>query len=251
MTPSFDPLQDRLNGLELRLKRFERLTYLFAGIVVLIAATGFQTPNQKQRFTEIDVVRLNIIEPDGRLALVIANTPRLPDPIIEGREVETGRTGPGMLFFNADGDESGGLTFKTAARGDDYQASGHLSFDQYKNDQVVYLSYQDNGRRRSSGLYVVDRPARPTIGEVLEQREAARDASAEERRRMESELLEATGGRPLAAQRVFVGSDDGTAIVRLRDVQGRNRIRIFVDAENIARMEFLDETGQVIYSIPR
>jgi hypothetical protein len=62
---------------------------------------------------EIDVERLNIVEPDGRVALVLANTQRLPGPMLEGKElpkeISQGRIGSaGMISVDAQGTEIGG-----------------------------------------------------------------------------------------------------------------------------------------------
>ena len=54
-----------------------------------------------------------------------------------------------------------------------------------------------------------------------------------------------------SAQRIFVGSDNDTAMVRLRDRAGRDRIRLIVDAQGSARMEFLDAAGAIVDSLPR
>jgi hypothetical protein len=35
------------------------------------------------------------------------------------------------------------------------------------------------------------------------------------------------------------------------DTGGRERVRMVVDASNGARLEFLDEAGKVVYSLPR
>src|SRR5262249_34393991 len=102
-----------------------------------------------------------------------------------------------------------------------------------------------------SGLYVVDRPVKPSIRDVLEMREAIRVASGDEKRKLERELEESSQRGELGAERVFVGSNDGTAMVRLRDTAGRNRIRLFVDRAHQARLEFLDEKGEVVYRIPQ
>lgn len=37
----------------------------------LLFLTAFQAAPQKQRFTEVDVERINVVQPDGKLALVI------------------------------------------------------------------------------------------------------------------------------------------------------------------------------------
>ena len=106
------------------------------------------------------------------------------------------------------------------------------------------------GKTRASGLYVVDRPTRPDIEELLRLRDAIGQASGEEKTRLERELRESAARGDLGAQRVFVGAADRTAMVRLKDPAGRNRVRLYVDAANDARLEFLDEGGKVVYSIP-
>jgi hypothetical protein len=50
---------------------------------------------------------------------------------------------------------------------------------------------------------------------------------------------------------VFLGSQDRTAALRLMDTNGRKRIRIVVDTSNEPRMEFVDEAGKVVFSLPR
>ena len=54
-----------------------------------------------------------------------------------------------------------------------------------------------------------------------------------------------------AAQRLFVGSANETAMVRLRDRGGRDRIRMSVDREGVATLEFLDASGRVVATLPR
>jgi hypothetical protein len=40
---------------------------------------------QKQRFTELDVERINIVDAKGTVNLVIANRERAPDQVMEGQ----------------------------------------------------------------------------------------------------------------------------------------------------------------------
>ena len=96
---------------------------LVLGLFFLCGANGASQP---QKFEVIDVQRINVVEPDGRFALVIANTSRLPQPIIGGKEHPTGRTGPGMLFFNGKGDECGGLVYTSREKDGRYAAGAHL-----------------------------------------------------------------------------------------------------------------------------
>jgi len=51
-------------------------------------------------FEEIDVQRINIREPDGRLRCVIASADRLPGLIMRGEEHPYHRPQAGIVFFN-------------------------------------------------------------------------------------------------------------------------------------------------------
>jgi hypothetical protein len=58
-----------------------------------------------------------------------------------GGKVMSSRNRPaGMIFFNNDGDENGGLVYQ----GDKTGAGMAYSFDQYKNDQVMQLQYNQS-----------------------------------------------------------------------------------------------------------
>src|SRR3954464_10190818 len=85
-----------------------------------------------QHFKEISVERINVVEPDGKYRMVISNRPRSIGPIYKGKPFGyAGGTRPGIIFFNDEGTENGGLTFtgKRSADGG-FQASTHMSFDQ-------------------------------------------------------------------------------------------------------------------------
>ena len=211
----------RIRALERRVEWHRRIGGVALVIWIGFGASFLPVFRQKAHFTEVDVERLNVIEPNGQLVLAMANTARLPDPIQEGKTIVTDRTGPGMIFFDGKGQEVGGLIYATRVTADGYAAGAHLSFDQFRSDQVVYLDYQDNGSDlKAAGLYVVDRDR---------------------------------GNSPRApsAQRIFIGSANETAMVRLRDRGGKDRIRLSVTPEGVASLEFLDSNGAVVERIPK
>jgi hypothetical protein len=222
-------------------------------VIVVCVATQMSAQAKKPRFAELDVERLNIVEADGRLALVLANTHRLPGPMIAGKELakelSAGRIGSaGMLFVDAQGNEVGGLTYSAAIKDRGaYSAEAGFTFDQHNQDQVVGIEYFDDGAARGYGLSVWDRPTKVSIAEMLDAAKGIQDREARHARF--AELLKARGDRG-GARRVFLGSQDRTAALRLADAEGRERIRLYVDATNHPRLEFLDETGRVTYAMP-
>jgi hypothetical protein len=246
MSETIDRLEARVQQLERRLRRHQRIGGVAVLLAALFAGAAFLAQGRRARFKEVDLERLNVVEPDGQLVLAMANTARLPHPLIAGKSVKTDRTGPGLIFFDGKGWEVGGLIYGTEPTRGGYQAGGQFSLDQFRNDQVVYLRYEDDGTtNKSAGLYVVDRARTPTLDEQMRMQETLKSATEDARVALEAKL------RAAKAPRVFVGSENETAMVRLRDRAGRDRIRLIVDPQGDARIEFVDESGKVVDRLPK
>jgi len=233
--------------------RVLKLYSVISSLAILVLLVGaFDAPRQ-ETFDVIDVRRINVLHESGGPALVIAGRGRLPGPTFEGKEyaqeLSGGRPGAsGMIFFNERGDEVGGLTFHGRLDGDGYQAGAGLMFDQFHQDQVVGLQYQDDGSARSAGLHVWDRSTEVSIARLLELVDLRRTAAGPARDSVEA-ALRALASSGLGAHRIFLGSQDRTAALRLADAQGRTRLRLSVDSTGVARLEFLDEEGNVTREI--
>ena len=84
------------------------LTTLFAVLVLC----GFVRSPQKLSLQELDVQRINLREPDGTLRMVISDASTAPGIIIKGKEYpHPDRHAAGMIFYNDEGTENGGLIF--------------------------------------------------------------------------------------------------------------------------------------------
>jgi hypothetical protein len=229
--------------------------YAVCSSVVLVAllASAFAPSNQVQEL--IRARRIELVNDDGRYALVLGSKGKLPGPAFGGKEypqaLSGGRTtATGMIFFNERGDEVGGLTYHGQTAGDRYSAGGGIMFDQFDQDQVVGIQYSDNGTRRSAGLNVWDRTTTVKISQIIDMLDARSRATPAVRDSL-TRVIQAMPGMDRSAHRVFIGSDNRTATLLMRDVAGRPRIRMFVDSMNVARLEFLDEAGQVVNAYPR
>jgi len=236
-----------------KLQRDVRLLKAYAIIVTLLLGTlafaGFGQASQKTKFTEIDVERINIVEKDGALKLVISNKERAPDPILNGKSypLRQGGNTAGMLFYNEKGDECGGLTFGGRERDGNRSANAGLLFDQFNQDQTVGITYSENGGRRMAGLNVWDRPDTP-ISEMVEKLQAIQKMPDGPEKTQAMQKLRDTSG---VAQRVFVGKTrDKAAALTLSDPQGRPRLLLMVDAQGASKLEFLDEKGAVVHRLP-
>ena len=59
-------------------------------------------------------------------------------------------------------------------------------------------------------------------------------------------------GKPQAEPRIFLGrSDDRSVALRLKDVQGRDRIVIRVQPDGSPVLQFLDEQGKISAQLPQ
>ena len=230
--------------------------YAFAAttIILVMAASAFVRQPQKQKFGEIDVERINIVEPDGKLRLVIANRPRSIGPIYRGKPFGyPGGSRPGIIFFNDEGTENGGLTLR-GARGPDgkYQASTHMSFDQFDQDQIVVLNYSDDNGNRQAGLTFSDRTDRPIIefANELDSIQKLPDGPAKTAA-MQQLRQPIRNGVVQAAPRVFIGRDRTKAsALRLYDPMGRPRLVLRVDSLGVPQLEFLNDSGRVVSRLP-
>src|SRR2546426_624465 len=117
--------------------------------LVTLLLTGLARQSQRTRIEVLDVERINVVEKDGQVRFVLSNAARIPEPVVNGKVFKSMRTGvPGMIFYNDDGDENGGLIFGTRGGGGSARIHAGLMFDQYKQDATVGVTYQEeNGRR--------------------------------------------------------------------------------------------------------
>lgn len=199
----------------------QRFLVVYSGVLTAVFAitvlAGFvRVPIT--RFGEIDVQRINVREPDGTLRMVISDSARLPGVIIRGKpQPKVDRPQAGMLFYNDEGSENGGLIFggRRDAKGDVVDSGGSLSFDKYDANQVVQLIGVDDRDNQMAGLAV---------------------SSSE------------PGGAGF--RRVWVGrTDDGEATLALMDARGHRRIVLAVGADGASRIEFLDAQGKVVRTV--
>lgn len=227
------------------LKIYAAVATLFCGILLLSA---FVIQNGKQKFEEIDVERINIVEKDGKLRMVISNRERQHPGMVDGKPIprENGRP-PGMIFFDQKGDEAGGLVF------DENGDKGHflsLTFDKTRNDQTIGLQHLegDNGEY-FAGLRVWDRPDSSII-DSINKYEVIKKMPEGEKKKAALKELEDKG--EFGTDRITVGKlRDKSALIELSDTKGNPRIRISVDAMENPKIDFLDEKGKVIYSLPQ
>lgn len=217
--------------------------------LVFLTTAALRQAGKPQNLGEITVERINVVDANGTLRLVIANKDRMHPGVMDGKVIDRPRPVAGLLFFNDEGDEVGGLTITGQVRDGVRRANAGLMFDQLKQDQTIGLTYSESNGQRTAGLQVWDRSDRP-LSELIEQLNAAnRIADSAEREAAVRKVREAA---PAGPRRVFVGKTaDRAASVSLADANGKPRLTLTVDATGSPRIEFLDENGKIVDRMPQ
>jgi hypothetical protein len=217
-------------------------------LVVLCTAAFRQATPANQSFGEITVHRMNVVDADGTLRMVISNKDRMHPGMMDGKLIDRPRPVAGMLFFNEEGDEVGGLTFTGREVNGVRRANAGIMFDQFKQDQTIGFTYSESDGRRSAGFQVWDRPD-TRLSELIDKLNAAN--KIEDRAERDNAIAAIRAAAPPSPRRVFVGkTPDRAASVALSDAAGKVRLTLTVDAAGNPRIEFLDAQGKVIARLP-
>jgi hypothetical protein len=239
------------NGTRREIRILKAYTVLSTTLLGFFSLTAFRRASEQPHFEEISVERINLVEKDGRVRLVIANEARSPAVVLSGKTLSKPGGRAGMIFYNDEGDESGGLIFRGRKVNGVVSAGEHLSFDRYGNDQVIVLAYQEDEGKHSQGLTIVDRPPQ-TYLEINARRDTIKqmpEGPAKEAAWKQWALWQ--GGAPFGAPRLFLGRDTRkAAVLDLKDQYGNSRLRLVVDSLGASRIEFLNDSGRVTLRLP-
>ena len=169
---------------------------------------------QSQAIDQLTVHRINVVEPDGTLRMVISNHSALPGILVHGKEIPLDRPQAGMIFYNDEASEIGGLIFggRRDAKGDVVDSGGALSFDRYEANQIVQLLGVDDSEDKLAGLVVLDSPSGSEVH-----------------------------------RRIWLGRGaDGSATLALSDAQGNKRLLLQVANDGACKIVALDAEGHVV-----
>jgi len=229
-----------------------RFLTIYSGVLTLAFALALFTGAAKSRktsFEEIDVQRINVVEPDGTVKLVLSSKALFPGILYKGKEYpHPNRKTAGILFFNDEGTENGGLIYGGAKDANGKVSSyGHLSFDQYDQDQVFTIDASEEQGNRSVRLSVWDRPDY-SIAELLALQDRIKNMSEDQQKAESSKFF---SQHESAHPRLFLGkSDNGSVSLRLNDKQGRERLILEVAPDGSPVVRFLDQNGQETGRLP-
>jgi hypothetical protein len=221
----------------------QRFLMIYSGVLtavfVVTVFCAFAEKNTNAEFDQLTVHKLNVVEPDGTLRMVISDQAEFPGIIVKNKQVyeHKDRSTAGMLFFNEEGTENGGLTFGGKKSSDGTVSSyGHLSFDRYLQDQVFVEEASEEGAQKESGISIVDRPDWP-ITDLISL--------------PQSDWKNFVASHPMPHQRIRLGRNpDQSASLVLKDTDGRPRMVLQVASDGTPTLQLLNADGKVVSQLP-
>lgn len=233
-----------------KIEKEVRFLKIYAGIVTIVSLVFLLTAfsiSKNKKFDEIDVERINVVEKDGKLKMVISNKARQHPGTMDGKywKEREGQRAAGMIFFSERGDEIGGLIFDGNNGEGQY---GSLTFDKFRGDQTIQFIHSENKegnyfaglRMNDENMALTDRIAKIQDIEKLPKKEE--QMAAKEKMRENGEFL---------VNRLFIGKAwNKRSLIQLNDAKGKLRIEMSVEPDGNPKLNFFDENQKVIYSLP-
>lgn len=211
--------------------------------VVLLSSFGKE--EKKERFDEITAKKINLIGEDGSLRMVISNETRQHSGRMNGKDYPKRDRPAGMIFFNDEGDECGGLIF--AGKTKDGKTSSGMSFtmDNYHDDQVIQIlnteEYENGKSAIQRGLTINEYP----LGSNIDIRNAKfKELEKIENKEVRDQKMDELWAKEGSKKRLFIGRNKSNSSgLFLYDKDGNAKLKIHVDEDGNPKIEIVDKNG--------
>ncbi|AUD04072.1 hypothetical protein [Spirosoma pollinicola] len=244
-----------MENLVSKVKKLQMAVVALISLNLFFLVTSYKPKESKhEKFEEISVDRINIVDKKGVTKMVIASQDMLrkdsKDP-----GVSEGFTYSGMLFRNEEGEECGGLIFNGKKTKTGQSADAGLTLDQYNQDQNVVIEHNETVDRAESsikdGLTVIQRPDYTKRRDEYKKYEEIDKLMQTTAQKDSLRTYYATQG-VTSRRRLFVGIEHGVksqksyneAGLFIRNKAGANAIKLYVDDNNIPHFEVYDLSGK-------
>lgn len=225
--------------------------YLAIWLLITNLALGYllyRSYDKKAHFDEITAERLNIVGDDGLHRIVISNESRQHSGRIEGKDIPHRERPAGIIFFNNEGNESGGIISMVQAEGGQINSGMSFTMDRYNHDQVIQILnnevYEGEDEKIQRGLLISEFPKGAKFFRLNDEYEKIKKINDPELRRKKTiDLLRREG----AKKRIYLGrSFDKETGLTLYDQTGNPVLKIFVDDKGKAKIEYSNAKGKMI-----
>jgi hypothetical protein len=236
-----------MENLQKQVKALKIYAGVLTALVLILMIIMFKQTAAGEHFKHITAERIDIVDANGQIRMAISNHDRQHPGTIGGKELPKRDRPAGMIFFNDDGDECGGLVYD----GNKKSAGMTYSVDQYQNDQIMQIQYSQDkdgdSLKRSYGLKLWDKYDNFPSAKVVAYVDSLKKLKDTAAYNAGIKKLQQPG--VLTAERLFVGKNNkGEVGLFLKDDKGRPRLRIYINQQNQPVMETLNDKGEVLAS---
>lgn len=190
----------------------------------------------KEVLKELNVEKLNICEPDGTVKMSLFNSKNIPSLIMDHEDILPGHREQdgisGLMFYNNEGDECGGLIYGSNVDEEGNEEMGiSLTFDKFKQDQVLQLHLNKRNDQEQYGISIYDRPDMH-IKDSLEILKEYNKETDQDKKNDALQRLQKNNHK-----RIFIGNDiDGQTKVSLYNKEGLEKIKFYIDESGEAQI---------------
>lgn len=225
------------------------MTYAIASTLLLsfIVLNSFKSKENTTKFDEIEVKKITVLGEDNLPRMVLSNETRQHSGRINGKEMEKRERPSGIIFFNNQGDECGGIVHQTKIKDGKILSGMSFTMDNYNDDQVIQILndeyYADGKAYIQRGININQYP----VGSNMEERnkkiaEINKIADKNERNQKMNELWEKEG----SVNRLFIGRTKGNSSgLFLSGPDGKPKMMIYVDEKGNPKITTINEKGEM------
>ncbi|WP_313808042.1 hypothetical protein [Flavobacterium sp.] len=225
------------------------MTYALACtvLVVFLMLNSFSPKNNIEHFDEITVKKITVTGEDNLPRMVLSNETRQHPGRMNGKEWKKRQRPSGIIFFNNEGDECGGLIHQTKIKDGKIISGMSFTMDNYKDDQVVQLLndeyYADGKAFIQRGIKINEFPLGSDIDERNKEIEEINKITDEKERNLKLNELWSKKG---AINRLFIGRTKGNSSgLFLSGPDGKPKMMIYVDEKGNPKIQTLNDKGEV------
>ncbi len=216
-------------------------------LILFFALTGFNKNNGVEKMEELMVKKITIVGEDNSPRMVLSNEDRQHSGRMNGKDWEKRQRPAGIIFFNNEGDECGGLVYQVKEKDGKIISGMSFTMDNYKDDQVLQIlndEYYANGKAYiERGISINQYPLGTNIdvrNKKLDSLKTIKDDK--ERKQKINELMKQEG----AVNRLFIGKTKGNSSgLFLSGPDGQPKMMIYVDEKGNPKIQTFNDKGEI------
>lgn len=234
-------------------KTERKINILFAYAVIstlfisFFALSSFDNKNKVKNIDEIITKKITIVGENNIPRMVLSNENRQHSGRMNGKDWPKRERPSGIIFFNNQGDECGGLVYQAKEKDGKLTSGMSFTMDNYKDDQVVQIlndEYYNNGNAYiQRGININQYPSGTNLEERNKKLNIINKIRDENERNSKLDELWRKEG---SVNRLFLGRTKGNSSgLFLSGPDGKPKMMIYVDENGNPKIQTFNDKGEI------